>query len=84
MGKKIDIRKRAIERLMNDKVEALSHEKFERAVNKCMGLHEVPPELILCAADLIDPEIRQPIPLEEGAVGEGVLISLNRAEKPTF
>ncbi len=29
MEKKIDIRNRAIERLMNDRVEALSHEKFE-------------------------------------------------------
>ncbi|MFO8164416.1 MAG: hypothetical protein R6T98_07775 [Desulfatiglandales bacterium] len=48
-----------------------------------MGLHEVPPELIICTADLIDPETRQPIPLEEGVVGEGVLISLNRAENPT-
>ena len=46
------------------------------------GLHEVAPDLTIWAADLVDPETRQPIPVEEGAIGEGVLTSLKREGIP--
>jgi phenylacetate-CoA ligase len=46
------------------------------------GLHEVAPDLTIWAADLVDPETRQPIPVEEGAIGEGVLTSLKREGTP--
>jgi phenylacetate-CoA ligase len=46
------------------------------------GLHEVAPDLTIWAADLVDPETRKPIPVEEGAIGEGVLTSLKREGTP--
>jgi phenylacetate-CoA ligase len=47
-----------------------------------MGLHEVAPDLTIWAADLVDPETRRPIRVEEGAIGEGVLTSLKREGTP--
>ena len=46
------------------------------------GMHEVAPDLTIWAADLVDPETRQSIPVEEGAIGEGVLTSLKREGTP--
>jgi phenylacetate-CoA ligase len=46
------------------------------------GLHEVAPDLTIWAADLVDPETRHPITVEEGAIGEGVLTSLKREGTP--
>ena len=49
---------------------------------KYRGLHEVAPDLTIWAADLIDPETCQPVPVEEGAIGEGVVTSLKREGVP--
>lgn len=46
------------------------------------GLHEVAPDLTIWAADLVDPETHKLIPVEEGAIGEGVFTSLKREGTP--
>jgi phenylacetate-CoA ligase len=81
----------AVKRHMEDLYGGRWNEVFmansEAFVGSCnqqeyRGLHEVAPDLTIWAADLVDPETRQPIPVEEGAIGEGVLTSLKREGLP--
>jgi phenylacetate-CoA ligase len=42
------------------------------------GMHEVAPEFSIHAEDIIDPVTREPVKVEEGAIGETVLTVLDR------
>jgi phenylacetate-CoA ligase len=46
------------------------------------GMHEVAPDYSIYADDLIDPETREPIDIKDGAIGEGVVTSLERYGLP--
>ena len=46
------------------------------------GMHEVAPEYSIYADDLVDPDTKQPIDVKDGAVGEGVVTSLERYGLP--
>lgn len=46
------------------------------------GLHGLSPELCTCFEDLVDPETKEPVPLEDGAIGEMVITSLKREAVP--
>jgi len=79
--------KKHIEELYSGRWNEVFMANGEAYVGSCnqqeyMGLHEVAPDLTIWAADLIDPETRQPIPVQEGAIGEGVLTSLKREGTP--
>ena len=47
-----------------------------------MGMHEVAPELSVWVDDLVDPETKEPVEVKNGAIGEGVLTSLDREGLP--
>ena len=42
------------------------------------GMHEVAPELSIHAEDIVDPVTKEPVKVEEGAIGETVLTVLDR------
>jgi len=46
------------------------------------GLHGISPDLCTSFEDIIDPDSKKPIDLEDGAVGEMVITSLNREAVP--
>jgi phenylacetate-CoA ligase len=46
------------------------------------GMHEVAPEYSIYADDLVDPNTKQPVDVKDGAVGEGVVTSLERYGLP--
>jgi phenylacetate-CoA ligase len=46
------------------------------------GFHEVALDLSIYADDLIDPETKLPLEVKEGAIGEGVITSLDREGLP--
>jgi phenylacetate-CoA ligase len=46
------------------------------------GMHEVAPEYSIYADDLVDPDTKEPIDVKDGAVGEGVITSLERHGLP--
>ncbi len=46
------------------------------------GMHEVAPDFSIYADDLVDPETKEPIEVKDGAVGEGVITSLERYGLP--
>jgi phenylacetate-CoA ligase len=46
------------------------------------GLHGLAPDLCTCFEDLVDPDTKEPVPLEDGAIGEMVITSLKREAVP--
>jgi phenylacetate-CoA ligase len=46
------------------------------------GLHEVALDLSIWSDDLIDPDTKKPIEVKDGAIGEGLITSLNREGLP--
>ncbi|MCJ7616766.1 MAG: AMP-binding protein [Desulfobacterales bacterium] len=46
------------------------------------GMHGVSPDLCTSFEDLVDPETKKSVPIEDGAVGEMVITSLNREAAP--
>lgn len=46
------------------------------------GMHAISPDLDLYPLDLVDPETRDPVALENGAIGEAVYTSLQRRALP--
>lgn len=46
------------------------------------GMHEVAPDLSIYADDLVDPNSKEPIEVNDGAIGEGVITSLERYGLP--
>jgi phenylacetate-CoA ligase len=59
----------------------------EAAAGSCdspeyMGMHELAPEMTVYIDDLVDPQTKEPIELKDGAVGEGVITSLDREGLP--
>lgn len=46
------------------------------------GLHGVSPDLCTSFEDLVDPETKRPVPIENGAIGEMVITSLKREACP--
>jgi len=46
------------------------------------GMHGVSPDLCLSFEDLVDPETKKSVPIEDGAVGEMVITSLKREAAP--
>lgn len=48
------------------------------------GMHAVTPDLDLYPMDLVDPQTRAPVALDDGAVGEAVLTSLRRRAAPVL
>lgn len=47
-----------------------------------MGLHEVAPDLSVCVEDLVDPVTKEPVKVEDGAIGEAVVTSVDREGVP--
>lgn len=47
------------------------------------GMHVISPEHCIWA-DLVDPDTKSPLPLEEGAVGEGVITAFDHQAGPAF
>ncbi len=47
-----------------------------------LGLHGISPDLCTAFDDLMDPETKKPVPIEDGAVGEMVITSLRREAAP--
>lgn len=50
--------------------------------NKYQGLHEVALDLSIWSDDLIDPDTKKPIEVKDGAIGEGLITSLDREGLP--
>ena len=46
------------------------------------GMHGIAPDLCTSFDDLVDPETKKPVPIENGAVGEIVMTSLKREAAP--
>ena len=46
------------------------------------GMHGVSPDLCTAFDDLVDPQSKEPVPIQDGAVGEMVLTSLKREAAP--
>ena len=46
------------------------------------GMHGVSPDLCTSFDDLIDPDTKKPVPIEDGAIGEMVITSLKREASP--
>lgn len=46
------------------------------------GLHEVALDLSIWSDDLVDPDTKEPIEVKEGAIGEGLITSLDREGLP--
>ncbi len=46
------------------------------------GMHGLSPDLCTSFDDLIDPDTKKPVPLEDGAIGEMVITSLKREAAP--
>lgn len=46
------------------------------------GMHEVAPDISIYSDDLVDPDTKEPIEVKDGAVGEGVVTSLDREGLP--
>ncbi len=46
------------------------------------GMHGISPDLCTSFDDLIDPETKKPVPMEDGAIGEMVITSLKREASP--
>jgi len=46
------------------------------------GMHGVSPDLCTSFEDLVDPETKEPVPIEDGAAGEMVITSLKREAAP--
>jgi phenylacetate-CoA ligase len=47
-------------------------------VEEYQGMHEVAPEFSIHAEDIVDPVTKEPVKVEEGAIGETVLTALDR------
>lgn len=47
-----------------------------------VGVHEVAPELSICCEDLVDPVTKEPIDLQDGAIGEPSVTSIGREGVP--
>jgi phenylacetate-CoA ligase len=45
-------------------------------------MHSVSPDLCTSFEDIVDPETKDPVPIEDGAVGEMVITSLKREAAP--
>jgi phenylacetate-CoA ligase len=50
--------------------------------NEYQGLHEVALDLSIWSDDLIDPDTKKPIEVKDGAIGEGLITSLDRGGLP--
>jgi len=46
------------------------------------GMHGVSPDLCTSFEDIVDPETKDPVPIEDGAIGEMVVTSLKREAAP--
>ena len=46
------------------------------------GMHEVSPDYSIYADDLVDPDTKEPIEVKDGAIGEGIITSLERFGLP--
>ena len=47
-----------------------------------MGMHELAPEMSIFVDDLVDPQTKKPVEIKDGAIGEGVITSLDREALP--
>lgn len=50
--------------------------------NEYHGMHATSPDLCTSYDDLVDPETKKPVPVENGAIGEMVITSLKREAAP--
>ena len=50
--------------------------------NPYQGLHEVALDLSIWSDDLVDPDTKKPIDVKDGAIGEGLITSLDREGLP--
>ncbi len=51
-------------------------------MDEFQGMHHVDPDITLWPQDLVDPVTKESIPVEDGAIGEGVMTDLERESCP--